>query len=186
MPAAFIVAALMALPTPKVALTPEVAAKLQLIAFQAAREDDTETVAAYLAAGQPANGTNTRGDTLLIVAAYAGSDKVVKLLLAHKGIVTDARNKMGLAALSAAAFKGHVAALDMLLKAKADPNAAGDDGRTALMFAALSDRHEAVKRLLRAGAKADAQDKAGNTPLSLAKAQGAAKSVALLEAARKR
>ena len=64
-----------------VPLTPEVAAKLQAIAFQAARDGDTTTLKEYFAAGQPVNGTNGRGDTLLTVAAYAGEADAVAIIL---------------------------------------------------------------------------------------------------------
>ncbi|HEX4613211.1 MAG TPA: ankyrin repeat domain-containing protein [Urbifossiella sp.] len=165
------------------AVTPEVAAKLSAIAFQAAREDDRETLAAYFAAGRPVNEPNARGDTLLTVAAYNAQEGAVELILAQPKVEVDARNKMGLTALSAAAFKGHVGIAKKLVAAKADVNAVSGSGRTALMFASLAGRTEMVEYLLAAGADPRAADRAGSTALSLARGQGADAVVRRLEAA---
>ncbi len=170
-------------PAPKpVTLTTEVAAKLQAIAFQAAREGDSVTLEEYFAAGQPVNGTNPRGDTLLTVAAYAGQAEAVTLILKQPKCEVDAKNKMGLTALAAAAFKGHVEIAGQLVKAKADVNAKNDSRQTALMFAALTGRSKMVEYLLKAGADVTVTDKSGNTALSLATTQGANDSVKLLKA----
>ena len=178
---ALLVALVPLLAVPKsIPLTPEVAAKLQLIAFQAAREGDIATLKEYFAAGQPVNGTNARGDTLLTVAAYAGEADAAALILKQPTVEVDARNKMGLTALAAAAFKGHVGIAEMLVGAKADVNAANGTKQTALMFAALSGRTKMVAYLLKAGADASIADKSGNTALSLAKTQGADDVVKLL------
>ncbi len=166
-------------------LTPEVRAKLQLVAFQAAREGDTDTLTEYFAAGFAANGENRRGDTLLTVAAYNGQPKAVALILKQPKVAVDARNGMGLTALAAAAFKGHADIAAKLLAAKADPNAANGSRQTALMFAALAGKVEVAKLLLAAGADPKATDAKGNTPLSLAKGQGAADVVKLLDGATK-
>ena len=181
-PAFVLVASLALTPQPKsVPLTPEVAAKLQEIAFQSARTGDLETLAEFFAAGQPVNGTNKRGDTLLTVAAYGGQAEAVALILKQKKVEIDAKNAMGLTALTAAAFKGEVEIAKALVEAKADVNAANESGQTALMFAALAGRTKVVEYLLKAGADAKATDKSGNTPLSLAKGQGAKDVVKLLE-----
>jgi ankyrin repeat protein len=62
--------------------------------FDLAREGDTEQLTAYLEAGVPANLTNDKGDTLLILAAYRGhTDTVTALLqrgLLAAGAVPDA------------------------------------------------------------------------------------------------
>jgi len=171
-------------PSPKpVALTPEVAAKLQTIAFQAARDGDKVTLKEYFAVGQPVNSTNARGDTLLTVAAYAGQDEAVALILKQPKCEVDAKNQMGLTALTAAAFKGHIEIAEQLVKFKADVNARNDSQQTALMFAALTGRTKMVEYLLKAGADASITDKAGNTALSLATTQGADDAVKLLKAA---
>lgn len=168
---------------PPVVLDAETKAKLQAIAFQAAREGDTKTLKEYFSVGEPVNATNSRGDTLLGVAAYNGQADAVILILEQSKVDVEVRNRMGLTVLSAAAFKGHVDIAKHLVKAKADPNAANDSGQTPLMFAALTGRTEMVKYLLEAGAKPTAKDKVGNTPASLARGQGAKELAELLEAA---
>ena len=66
-------------------------AKLREIAFQAAREGDVKTLAAYFEAGQPADIVNARSDTLLILAAYHGHEDAVKTILAQPKVVIDAK-----------------------------------------------------------------------------------------------
>jgi len=173
-------------PPKPIVLNAEQFAKLREIAFQAAREGDVKTLEEYFKIGRPLNETNSRGDTLLIVAAYNGQAQAVELILKQPKLEVDARNKMGLAALTGAAFKGHLEIAKALVKAKADVNASNESGQTALMFAALSGRTATVEYLLVMGANLDAKDKAGNTALSLAKAQGAEEVVKKLEAARKK
>lgn len=162
-------------------LTADVAAKLQTIAFQAAREGDVETLREYFTIRQPVNGVNARGDTLLTVAAYAGQTEAVKLILKQPKCEVDARNKMGLTALAAAAFKGHVEVAELLIAARADVNAKNGSRQTALMFAALTGRTSMVEFLLKAGADASIADKSGNTALKLAREQGADEVVKLLD-----
>jgi len=164
-----------------VPLTPEVAAKLQTIAFQAARDGDEQTLAEYFHAGRPVNEVNVRGDTLLTVAAYAGQSKTVAVILKQPNVAIDAKNKMGLTALTAAAFKGHVDIAKDLVKAKANANHANDRGQTAMMFAALAGKAEMVKFLIASGADPKAKDRDGNTALSLAQQQGADDVVKLLK-----
>ncbi len=163
-----------------VALTPDVAVKLQVIAFQAARDGDVATLKEYFAVGQPVNGANARGDTLLTVAAYTGQTDAVAMILKQPKCEVDARNKMGLTALAAAAFKGHVEIAELLVKAKADVNAVNGSKQTSLMFAALTGRAKMVEYLLKVGADPSIVDKSGNTALGLAQTQGADDVVKLL------
>lgn len=158
-------------------------AKLKEIAFQAAREGDAKTLTEYFAAGFPADETNARNDTLLILAVYHGHADAVEVILKQKKPGLTHRNKMGFTALDGAAFKGSVPLAKVLVKAGADVNGVSPDGKTALMLAALTNRTEMTKYLLEAGAKPATADKDGNTALKLARAQGAKEVVALLEAA---
>ena len=74
-------------------------------------------------------------------------------------------------------------AVDALLEASADVNAAAPDGATALHWAAYHDALPLAGRLLGAGADVDAANDYGVTPLSLACDNGSAAMVArLLEA----
>lgn len=166
-----------------VALTPEVAVALRDVAFQAAREGDQTTLREYFAAGRPVNDTNPRGDTLLVVAAYAGHEPAVTLILDQAGVTVDARNGMGLTALTAAAFQGHVGIARRLVQAGADVNLSNSSGQTALMFAALTGRLAMVEFLLAAKADVRAVDTRGKTALALAEQQGSQEVVARLKEA---
>ena len=169
--------------SPAIEITPEVAAKLRDVAFQAAREGDTKTLDEYFAANRPVNEKNARKDTLLTVAAYNGQLAAVERILAQPVVEIDARNGMGLTALTAAAFKGNVEIAKALLRAGADVNAANRAGQTSLMFAALSGKLAMVDCLLEAGADPAAKDASGNTALSQARTQEAEDVVARLEKA---
>src|SRR5438477_9508970 len=71
----------------------------------------------------------------------------------------------------------------VLLKDRADANAAQVDGMTALHWAAYHDDADAAKLLLAAGAGAKAENRYGVTPLSLACTNGNAEIVKALLAA---
>ncbi len=141
--------------------------------FDAARNDDYETVHEFLQSGFSPNIRNARGDTLLIVAAYHDSNQVVNELLSVESVDLEARNGMGLTAVAAAAFKGFTGPLQQLIDAGADVNASNGSQQTALMFAALAGKTQAIKMLLRAGADARHRDRHGNTARSVALVQGA-------------
>ena len=66
------------------------------------------------------------------------------------------------------------AALQALLRKKADVNAPQRDGATALHWAVYHDDVEAVDLLLRAGAKPNVANRAGMTPLAMAALYGSA------------
>lgn len=155
--------------------------KLTELIFNAARRNDQGTIAEYLSEDFTPNLRSKKGDTLLIVAAYLGSKDVVQLLIKHPQIKLEAHGRMGLTAVSAAAFKGHNDILESLLSAGANPNATNLSQQTAIMFASLTGKSEAVKLLLKYGAQRDAQDKQGNSALTLAKEQGSNDVVTILE-----
>jgi uncharacterized protein len=82
-----------------------------------------------------------------------------------------------------AAMRGDKAALQKLIAAKADVNAAQADGATALHWAVYKGDKEMVGLLVRAGANPKAANRQGSTPLWLASVNGdAAIIAALLEA----
>ncbi|AEW97773.1 MULTISPECIES: ankyrin repeat domain-containing protein [Streptomycetaceae] len=109
---------------------------LQLAAkiFDLARHGDTDTVAAYVDAGVPANLANDRGDTLVMLAAYHGHPETVAALL-HRGADPDRANDRGQTPLAGAVFKGERAVVDALLDGGADPSAGSPSAlETARMF----------------------------------------------------
>lgn len=160
---------------------PDAAAKLQTAAFQAARTGDEDKLKDAFKAGLSVNEPNARGDTLLTVAAYNGQPKAVAVILKQPKVDVEAKNKLGLTAMAAAAFKGHDDIITQLVEAKVDVNAASEGGQSPLMFAVQSGKVKAVEVLLKAGAKVDAKDKEGNTALSLAKKAKADDIVKVLE-----
>ncbi|MET8438291.1 ankyrin repeat domain-containing protein [Streptomyces sp900116325] len=102
--------------------------------FDLARRGETETLAAYVDAGVPANLTNDRGDSLVMLAAYHGHAEAVTALVG-RGADPDRANDRGQTPLAGAVFKGEDAVIEALLAAGADP-AAGTPSAldTARMF----------------------------------------------------
>jgi len=103
--------------------------------FDLARRGETETLVAYVDAGVPADLTNDRGDSLVMLAAYHGHAGAVRALL-ERGAEADRVNDRGQTPLAGAVFKGEEAVIRVLLTAGADP-AAGTPSAvdTARMFA---------------------------------------------------
>lgn len=94
----------------------ELAAKV----FDLARRGEAEALAAYVDAGVPANLTNDRGDSLLMLAAYHGHAGAVTALVG-RGADPDRANDRGQTPLAGAVFKGENAVIEALLAAGADP-----------------------------------------------------------------
>ncbi|MEU7037135.1 MULTISPECIES: ankyrin repeat domain-containing protein [unclassified Streptomyces] len=102
--------------------------------FDLARTGDAETLAAYLDAGVPANLTNDRGDSLVMLAAYHGHADAVTALLA-RGADGDRANDRGQTPLAGAVFKGEDAVVRALLAGGANPEAGTPSAvDTARMF----------------------------------------------------
>ncbi|MFF0108484.1 ankyrin repeat domain-containing protein [Streptomyces hirsutus] len=102
--------------------------------FDMARSGRTEELVAYVDAGVPANLTNDRGDSLVMLAAYHGHADAVRALL-ERGADVDRINDRGQTPLAGAAFKGDTEVVEALLQGGADP-AAGTPSAvdTARMF----------------------------------------------------
>ncbi|WP_435600276.1 ankyrin repeat domain-containing protein [Streptomyces sp. C10-9-1] len=102
--------------------------------FDLARRGETETLAAYLDAGVPADLTNDKGDTLVMLAAYHGHAATVDALLA-RGAAPDRPNDRGQTPLAGAVFKGEGGVIRSLLAGGADPGAGTPSAvDTARMF----------------------------------------------------
>jgi ankyrin repeat protein len=101
--------------------------------FDLARGGVTQELAAYVDAGVPANLTNDKGDTLLILAAYHGHPQTVAALL-QRGADAGRVNDRGQTALAAAVFKQSEETVRALLAAGADPDAGGPTARETAAF----------------------------------------------------
>jgi uncharacterized protein len=108
----------------------ELAAKV----FDFARAGDTAALVAYVDAGVPANLTNDKGDSLVMLAAYHGHADTVEALLS-RGADPDRANDRGQTPLAGAVFKGEDAVIRALLAAGANPKAGTPSAvDTARMF----------------------------------------------------
>jgi len=101
--------------------------------FDLAREGDAELLAEYLDAGVPANLTNDKGDTLLILSAYRGHADTVAALL-ERGADHSRVNDRGQSALAAAVFKQSAETVRLLVAAGADPEAGQPNARATAQF----------------------------------------------------
>ncbi|NLU67991.1 ankyrin repeat domain-containing protein [Streptomyces sp. HNM0574] len=123
-------------PTPETnepAHDPEVLELAQKI-FDHAREGDTDTLAAYVDAGVPANLTNDKGDSLIMLAAYHGHAPSVRALL-ERGADPNRANDRGQTPLAGAVFKGEDEVVRALFEGGADPHAGAPTAvETARMF----------------------------------------------------
>lgn len=102
--------------------------------FDLARRGETEALAGYVDAGVPANLTNDRGDTLVMLAAYHGHTEAVRALL-ERGADANLANDKGQTPLAGAVFKGADGVIGALLDGGADPTAGTPSAvDTARMF----------------------------------------------------
>lgn len=108
--------------------------------FEMARTGDTENLLPAVRAGVPADLTNGKGDTLLILAAYHQREETVAALL-EAGADPDRVNDNGQTALMSAVFRGNETIVRVLLEAGASQTAGA---HTALDFARVFERTDLV------------------------------------------
>ena len=102
--------------------------------FAMARDGDAAALAAYIDAGVPVNLTNSKGDTLLMLAAYHGHPGAVAVLV-ERGADVDRLNDRGQSPLAGAVFKGEDDVVALLAGAGADARAGHPTAvDTAAMF----------------------------------------------------
>ncbi|RDW84905.1 hypothetical protein BP6252_02495 [Coleophoma cylindrospora] len=88
--------------------------------FDAARSGQLDIFQQALPVGLPANMTNDKGDSLIMLAAYHGHTPLVKLLLEH-GADPNVVNDRGQSPLAGAVFKQETDVVQALLDGGADP-----------------------------------------------------------------
>ncbi|KAK6582559.1 hypothetical protein PZA11_004967 [Diplocarpon coronariae] len=105
--------------------------------YEAARAGQTAVFEQALPAGLPANMTNEKGDSLLMLASYHGHAPLVTVLLRH-GADPNRVNDRGQSPLAGAVFKGEAEVIEALLAGGADP----DHGSPSAMQAVALFRQE--------------------------------------------
>lgn len=108
------------------------------------------TCAAVLEGRADPNLANGSGCAPLMLAAQAGHEQLVRLLLNHDADVNAADGEY--TPLMAAAQVGHAKVVRLLLAEGVDVNAADDNGWSALVFAASRNEVDVAQALLEAGA----------------------------------
>lgn len=106
--------------------------------FDLAREGEADELAAHVDAGLPVDLTNSKGDTLLLLAAYAPSPVAVRALL-ERGADSNRVNDRGQTPFAAAAFRSSAEAVEALLAAGADPHLGDPDAVATARFFELHD-----------------------------------------------
>ena len=129
--------------------------------FQAVRAGHAIWVQDLLTGGADANFTAPGGDTGLMTAAWNCNLEVARALLGNGALVNtaDVNGETALILSSETCANGEMT--QVLLDAKADPNAQTKNGMTALMAAVRNPL--VVERLIKAGADPAAKDDDGNT-----------------------
>jgi ankyrin repeat protein len=126
-------------------------AELQQIAFDFARNGETEPLVEMIQHGLPVNLADAKGNSLLMLASYNGNLETTRALLLDRADA-DRRNDRGQTPLGGAAFKGYKEIVTLLLEHGADIDADNGGGMTPLMFAAMFGRTKVVDLLKRQGA----------------------------------
>lgn len=139
--------------------------------FGVVERGHASVVQTLLEKGADFNARDSRGATLLIVAAGKGQAGVCQALL-ERGADVSAKATNGATALMGAASGGHSVIVKALLDRGADVNARDISGDTALMLAAGQGNQETVRALLDHGADVMAKDAEGWSALVYADMNG--------------
>lgn len=121
--------------------------------FDRARAGESEQLAAYIEAGMPVNLTDASGNTLLMLAAYHGHARTVRMLVDH-GATVDALNDRGQTPLAGAVFKGYEDVVRVLVDHGADPRAGTPSAWDTATFFDRPDLLEILRRAV-SGARRD-------------------------------
>ncbi|OBT90842.1 hypothetical protein VE02_00400 [Pseudogymnoascus sp. 03VT05] len=119
-------------------LSPEAIAFAARI-YDAARAGQIDLFEQALPAGLPANMTNEKGDSLVMLAAYHGHSQLVRLLISH-GANPNSLNDRGQSPLAGAVFKNESEVVKALLEGGADPDHGDPSAMTAIVLFKKEDR----------------------------------------------
>jgi ankyrin repeat protein len=117
--------------------------------------------------GAEVDALNSVGETALIVASLSGHPEMVELLISAGADVLAEDPHFHYPALHAAASRGQLNVVKLLLAKGGDVNRQSGNGGTALLAAAINDRLEVLEFLLDNGADANVGDNGGNTPIAV-------------------
>ena len=158
--------------------------------MQAVARGEIDVTKLFLLAGMDVDETK-EGETALSMISGSGSPEMILLLL-ENGADPNGKSTTSSIPIVKAALANSLEIAEILLDVGADPNVAfnepnyGEDGkRTALMLAADRGHLKMTRLLIDRGARVDTLNELDETALSLAKENGHAEIVALLEAAEK-
>jgi len=147
------------------------AAEPKIDAYEAIILGDAEAVKLELAGGWDGNAKSPDGFPPLALAAFFSRKDIFDLLLPLTRDVNDrASNSQQVAALHAAAAVRAVGAINLLLRAGADPNLPQQQGFVALHTAAMHDDAAMAGMLLLAGADPARRDAGGKSAADHARA----------------
>ncbi|AWB89559.1 ankyrin repeat domain-containing protein [Salinibacterium hongtaonis] len=124
-------------------LTPEEHDFLESV-FEMARTGAVEQLAPLLDAGIPVDLTNSRGDTLLILAAYHQHPQAVAALI-ERGADVNRVNDMEQTAMSCAVFRNNSEIVTTLLAAGADPDLGGHTAQAIARQFGLAEMEELLR-----------------------------------------
>jgi hypothetical protein len=127
------------------------------------REGNIEAVKLFLEARISAGEKDKNGVPMLCVAARAGQEKLIPLLLDAGAAVNSTSADRGNTALIDAALGKHTTIIERLIAAGADVNAKSKDGQSALIIAVGLTDTATSSLLLNAGADPDTPDLLGVT-----------------------
>ena len=161
---------------PAMAQAPAAAPGLYERFVQSVATDRSDDVAALLARGMDPNTVDPNGEPMLVVAARAGWQPTIDVLL-RGGARVDAKNGFGDTAIMVAALNGNLVVVKKLFARGAEIN---PRGWTPLSYAATNGQAEVVRYLLEIGANVNAPSANGTTPLMMAVRGGHAETVELL------
>ena len=126
--------------------------QLQQQALDFARAGDTDALELMVQAGLPADLSDHKGNSLLMLACYYQNLDTARMLLDH-GATPNSRNDRGQTPLGGVAFKGYADIAELLIGHGADVNADQGGGKAPLIFATLFGRLATRRILKRHGAK---------------------------------
>ena len=144
--------------------------------LNAVKSNDMATVERLIQRGIDVNSTDSRGETLLMLASREGHEGLVSRLISSRARV-NARNGAGETALMLASIKGHLGIVSRLQAAGAEVN---HSGWSPLLYAAFEGKTEVCRFLLKQGALIDARAPNGATALMIAARGGHLETVRLL------